>query len=194
MCDSVCRLCNHESKSAIVLKNHVVKSDDAKHKLLAFAYSNLRLKCKELNDFVDKYKKYFDKVTEENVIKMQEKLVTDITENAAKEKAEREMIKRQEKERIRLQRHYEDMKRLAEIEEKHQIEERLYEDFYRDLDTDYRPKALLKKFYKAIDSKCFNYPMETNLIKELYTKHKLQPEQVDFIVTYMSKMGKFIEL
>ena len=187
--DSVCRLCNQEFKSAIALKNHVVKSDDAKHKLLAFAYSNLHLKCKELSSFVEQYKTWFDKVTDDNLMQLQEKLVNSIKEKIQEEKTEREIKKRQEKEQLRLQRHYEDMRRLAELEEKHSIEQRLMEDFFKDLDKQYRPKALLNSFYRMINSKCISYAVELTLLKQLYTKYKLEPKQAEFIIKYMAKMG-----
>ena len=40
--DSKCPCCGLEFKSAISMKNHIVKINDCKHKLLAFIYNELK--------------------------------------------------------------------------------------------------------------------------------------------------------
>ena len=58
-----CDFCGKEFKSAVSLKNHILKTDDSQHQLLAFIYNELKFKCKELNSYVEKYRDFFDTVT-----------------------------------------------------------------------------------------------------------------------------------
>ena len=186
---SVCRICNQEFKSDIALKNHILKETDCKHRLIAYAYQNAKIKCKEINAYIEKYQDFFDAVNDEFCTATQKELVQKILDDIQAEKQEREFQKRQEKEKARMEKHFRDMQRLAEIEEKHNIERELEAELMNSIAKEHRPKALLRMFYDMIDSKCYNYPIEMSLLRQLYTKHKLTEDKAVFVVKYMAKMG-----
>lgn len=186
---SVCKICSQEFKSDIALKNHMIKETDCKHQLAAYMYKNAKIKCKDINAYIDKYKDFFDAVNDEFLSATQEELVQKIKDDVLTEKRERDFQKRQEKEQERIEKHMRDMQRLAEIEEKHAIERELEDEIMKSISKGHRPKALLKMFYDMIDSKSYNYVIEISLLRQLYTKYKLSEEKAVFVVKYMAKMG-----
>ena len=84
--DSVCLLCGEQFKSAIAMKNHILKTEEPKHQLLSFVYKELKIKCKEINLYVDKYRDFFDKVTEDTLSMSKEALLNKIKKDIQLEK------------------------------------------------------------------------------------------------------------
>lgn len=187
--DSVCLLCGEQFKSAIAMKNHILKTEEPKHQLLSFVYKELKIKCKEINLYVDKYRDFFDKVTEDTLSMSKEALLNKIKTDIQLEKEKKLEEKNKEKEQRKLQRHMQDIQRLAELEEKRNIEKRLEKDLFNSMPLEDRPKSIVEEFYTMIHSRCYNYAIEVKLIKSLYTKQKLTSKQVHFVIEYMAKMG-----
>lgn len=187
--DSTCRLCGQEFKSAIVMKNHIVKSTDCKHQLLAYIYEQLHIKCKDLNSYVEKYQSYFDNATEEFSDVSKGNLLEKIRTDVRKEKEERDYAKRQAIEQRKLARHEADLKRLAELQEERDIRKRLEKDKMESLNVNDRPKALVEEYHNLVQTKCYNFMIEIQIVKGLYTKYNLQPDVAHKVIKYMAKMG-----
>ena len=187
--DSVCLFCGKQFKSAIAMKNHIQKTEEPKHQLLSFLYNELKIKCKELNLYVDKYRDFFDKVTEETLSVSKEKLLNKIKADIQLEKDKKLAEKQKEKEQRVLQRHLNDMKRLAELEEERNIKKRLEKDMFSSMPIEDRPKSIVEEFYTMIHSRCYNYAIEVQLVKSLYTKQKFDAKMVHFIIEYLAKIG-----
>lgn len=189
MNDSMCRLCGSEFKSAIVMKNHIIKETDCKHQLLAYIYTELHMPCKEINSYVDKYQQFFDETTEASLTADKENLLAKIQADIKTAKEEQEFAKRQEAEQRKLARHEADLRRLAELEEKRKIEKRLEKDQMESMNVEDRPKALVEEYHNMAQTKCYSYVVEIQIVKGLYTKYKLEPEVAHEVIKYMAKMG-----
>lgn len=180
-----CDFCGKEFKSAVSLKNHILKTDDSQHQLLAFIYNELKFKCKELNSYVEKYRDFFDTVTKESLPVSERELLNKIKEDIQAEQKRKE----EKKQQLKLQRHLSDLKRLQELEEERSIRKRLEKDMFDSLPEADKPVNIVNEFYNMIHDKCYNYTIEVKLIKALYTQKKFDAETIHFIVKYMAKTG-----
>lgn len=187
--DSKCPCCGLEFKSAISMKNHIVKINDCKHKLLAFIYNELKIKCKDITVYYNGYKDYFDRVSDDTLSKMQIDLVEHIKQI---EYAQKEKIK-EEKDKLKkeneLKKITEEAQRLKEIEEQRTLKNHIEKHFFDNLPVEDRPKALVTEFYNMINSQCFNYMLEIQLIRGLYLKNKFDTVTIRKILKYMANMG-----
>jgi hypothetical protein len=138
---------------------------------------------------VEKYQSYFDNATEEFSCMSKGNLLEKIRTDVRKEKEERDYAKRQAMEQRKLARHEADLKRLAELQEERDIRKRLEKDKMESLNVDDRPKALVEEYHNLVQTKCYNFMIEIQIAKGLYTKYNLQPDVAHKVIKYMAKMG-----
>jgi len=188
--NSVCSLCEQEFKSVIAMKNHICKEEDCKHKLMAYVYKseNVKIKCGEINSYIEKYKDFFYKVTEDNLETMQKSLVEKILADIREEKENKRLEKLEEKRQKELQKQLDNIQRLKELEEERNLRKSVEQAQFKKMNKEDRPKSLLDEYYDLVQSNCYQYMVEIQLVKGLYTKYNFNAETAHFIIRYLAKM------
>lgn len=190
MAESVfCGLCHKEFKSAVAMKNHICKESESRHELMAHVYnSDIKIKCGEINDYIVKYSEWFQRVNEINLEQTCVDFVDKIKEDIQKEKEEKEFQKAEERRQREYQKQLEQMQRLKDLEEERKLRKKVESAHFKQMDEKDRPKALLDEYYTLTGGYCYQYMIEMQLVKGLYTKHNFDSETAHFIIRYMAKM------
>lgn len=183
--DSMCPCCKKKFKSPIAMKNHIIKTEDEAHALLASVYNEAHLKCKEIVDTYIKYQQYFERDDTNK-----KEIILNKIEEDKKEQKEKEFNKKQEeKAQRKLEQLRKEGERLSQLEEMHNLKKKQESRMFKDLPEKDRPNALINEFYQMIHGQCFNYAIEVKLVKSLFTKNNFTVMQVRNVLKYMANMG-----
>lgn len=198
----ICPLCGEEFKTPIRLGNHLKAGDD-KHKFLRELITLDKKKTKDFQYIYNTHKERIEQMTDlQQAIADYNDILAAKKEEAERKKQELKDAQRIAKEREKLDKI--EAKKLAKLEKKKEEAERYREaimakeyktkherNFINKLDSDYKPMNLAKYFYDLIDQPEYNPFVALGVIKSLYFKYQLTPEQVKGLLRYTAETGHY---
>ena len=188
-----CPLCGEDcGSSAIKFKNHVFKNCDDEHQLLINIYEAGGVKVADLRQQVVVYADAFlalrdggPNLAEEARQCIYEKILADKAAAKLQAKAERDAARQAERQaKIEA-----DAAEYERIKSERALQQRVEERMFANLAPNDKPVELLNYFYKMVNRRCFNYAIEVKLVKGLYTKTGLSPDEIRDVLRYMAIMG-----